>query len=56
MKKQRLEEMLEDARVMQKRVEKDKMLQNVYGKSYFPKIVCGLEEKLEDLETAETLF
>lgn len=56
MGKERLEEMLEDACVMRKKVEKDEMLQKVYGKSYFPKLICELEGKLEDLETAETLF
>lgn len=54
--KKRLEEMLEDACVMRKKVEKDEMLQKVYGKSYFPRLVCELEERLEDLKAAETLF
>ena len=54
MGKKRLEEMLEDACVMRKKVEKDEMLQKVYGKSYFPRLVCELEERLEDLKAAET--
>ncbi len=56
MEKERLEEILADACIMKKEVEKDMMLQKVYGKSYFPRLICELEGKLDDMETAEMLF
>lgn len=56
MEKERLEEILADACIMKKEVEKDMMLQKVYGKSYFPRLICELEGKLDDMETEEMLF